>query len=59
MQSMLAKRVRQMNEYQSIMESNQSNTYMFIDLSDLDHVDGIEKSLRIGRMTILTVFYSA
>lgn len=48
MQSMLAKRVRQMNEYQSIMESNQSNTYMFIDLSDLDHVDGIEKSLRIG-----------
>ncbi len=43
MQSMLAKRVRQMNEYQSIMESNQSNTYMFIDLSDLDHVDGIEK----------------
>ena len=48
MQSMLAKRVRQMNEYQSIMESNQSNTYMFIDLSDLDHVDGIEKSLRVG-----------
>lgn len=48
MQSMLAKRVRQVNEYQSIMDSNQSNTYMFIDLSDLDHVDGIENHLRIG-----------
>lgn len=46
MQSMLAKRVRQVNEYQSIMESNQSNTYMFIDLSELDHVQGIEKYLR-------------
>ncbi len=47
MQSMLAKRVRQVNEYQRIMDSNQSNTYMFIDLSDLDHVEGIEKHLRI------------
>ncbi len=47
MQSMLAKRVRQVNEYQCIMESTQSNTYMFIDLSDLDRVEGIEKHLRI------------
>ncbi len=57
MQSMLAKRVRQMNEYQSIMESNQSNTYMFIDLSDLDHVDGIEKSLRIGANDHIDSFF--
>lgn len=47
MQSMLAKRVRQVNEYQRIMDSDQNNTYMFIDLSDLDHVEGIEKHLRI------------
>lgn len=47
-QSMLAKRVRQVNEYQGMMESNQRNTYMFIDLSDLDHVDGIEQHLRTG-----------
>lgn len=47
MQSMLAKRVRQVNEYQRIMDANQSNTYMFIDLSDLDHVEGIEKHLRM------------
>lgn len=50
MQSMLAKRVRQVNEYQRIMDSNQSNTYMFIDLSDLDSVEGIEKHLRIEDM---------
>lgn len=57
MQSMLAKRVRQMNEYQSIMESNQSNTYMFTDLSDLDHVDGIEKSLRVGANDHIDSFF--
>lgn len=57
MQSMLAKRVRQMNEYQSIMDSNQSNTYMFIDLSDLDHVEGIEKSLRVGANDHIDSFF--
>lgn len=47
MQSMLAKRVRQVNEYQRILESTQNNTYMFIDLSDLDTVEGIERRLRL------------
>lgn len=47
MQSMLAKRVRQVNEYQQILDSNQNNTYMFIGLTDLDRVEGIEKYLRL------------
>lgn len=47
MQSMLAKRVRQVNEYQHILDSSQNNTYMFIDLSDLDRVEGIEKHIRV------------
>ena len=57
MQSMLAKRVRQVNEYQSFMESTQSNTYMFVDLSDLDHVDGIEKHLRIEESDHIDSFF--
>lgn len=57
MQSMLAKRVRQVNEYQSIMDSNQSNTYMFIDLSDLDHVEGIEKHLRTDENDHIESFF--
>lgn len=57
MQSMLAKRVRQVNEYQSIMDSNQSNTYMFIDLSDLDHVDGIESHLRMDENDHVESFF--
>lgn len=57
MQSMLAKRVRQVNEYQRIMEANQSNTYMFIDLSDLDHVEGMEKHLRIDAVDHMDSFF--
>lgn len=46
-----------MNEYQRIMDSNQSNTYMFIDLSDLDHVEGIEKHLRIDGLDHIDSFF--
>lgn len=57
MQSMLAKRVRQVKEYQRIMDANQSNTYMFVDLTDLDHVEGIEKHLRIDSVDHVDSFF--
>jgi diguanylate cyclase (GGDEF)-like protein len=47
MQSMLAKRVRQDNEHNRILERIQINTYISIDLSDMDSLDGIEKALRL------------
>lgn len=47
MQTMLAKRVRQEREHQSILELIQTNTYMFVDLSDLDKLDGIENYVRL------------
>lgn len=47
MQSMLAKRVRQVNEHNHILERVQINTYISIDLSDMDTVDGIEDKTRL------------
>lgn len=47
MQSMLAKRVRQVNEHNRILEKVQINTYISIDLSDMDTLDGIEDKTRL------------
>lgn len=50
MQSMLVKRVRQVKEYQKILDSNQINTYMFIGLSDLDSLDDIDDHFRLQEL---------
>lgn len=47
MQSMLAKRVRQVNEHNRILDRIQVNTYISIDLSDMKSMDGIEYKLRL------------
>lgn len=47
MQTMLAKRVRQEKEHQRILDLIQTNTYMFVDLSDLNSLDGIENYVRL------------
>ena len=47
MQSMLAKRVRQVNEHNRILERVQINTYISIDLSDMDTLDGVEEKTRL------------
>ena len=47
MQAMLAKRVRQVKDHQKILDLMQTNTYMFVDLSDLDSLDGIEQHVRL------------
>ena len=47
MQAMLAKRVRQVKEHSRIQELIQANTYMFVDLSDIDNLDGIENRVRL------------
>ncbi|MCH5266137.1 MAG: diguanylate cyclase [Lachnospiraceae bacterium] len=47
MQAMLAKRVRQVKDHEEILELIQTNTYMFVDLSDLNSLDGIEHHIRL------------
>lgn len=47
MQNMLAKRVRQSKEHQRILDLIQTNTYMFVDLSDISDLDNIENKVRI------------
>lgn len=50
MQSMLVKRVRQVKEYQNVLELNQVNTYMFIAMSDLDSIEKLGRQLRLQEL---------
>lgn len=47
MQNMLVKRVRQDKEHNRILERMQINTYISIDLSDMENLDDIEKKIRL------------
>ncbi len=47
MQTMLSKWVRQEREHQRTLDYIQTNTYLFVDMSDTSNLDGIERKLRL------------